>query len=56
LLKLHFPGRARAWGGVAKDDRLFMNALFRIMRTGAPWPDLLPDPDNWNNTHRRLIR
>ena len=35
LLEPHLPGRAGAWGGVAKDNRLFINAVFWIMRTGA---------------------
>ena len=27
-----------------------------IIRTGAPWRDLLPEYDGWSNTHRRFIR
>ena len=30
-------------GGIAQENRLFINAVFLIMRTGAPWPDLPPD-------------
>ena len=43
-------------GGVAKDNRLFINAVFWIIRTGAPWRDLPPDLGEWSNTHRRFIR
>ena len=30
------------------------NAVFWIMRTGAPWRDLPPDYGDWSNTHRRF--
>ena len=56
LLEPHLPGREGAWGGVAKDNRLFINAVFWILRTGAPWRDLPPDLGGWSNTHRRFIR
>ncbi len=36
LLEPHLPGRKGAWGRVAYDNRLFMNAVFWILRTGAP--------------------
>jgi transposase len=50
------PGRKGAWGGRAKDNRQFINAVFWILRTGAPWRDLPPDYGSWSNTHRRFIR
>lgn len=56
LLEPHLPGRSGVWGGVAKDNRLFINAVFWIMRTGAPWRALPPDYGGWSNTHRRFIR
>jgi transposase len=33
-----------------------MNAVFWILRTGAPWRDLPPDYVVWKNTHRRFSR
>jgi transposase len=55
-LEPHLPGRQGSWGGIARDNRLFINAVFWIMRTGAPWRDLPPDYGGWSNTHRRFIR
>ena len=56
LLSPHLPGKAGDWGGTARDNRLFINAVLWILRTGAPWRDLPPDYGNWNNTHRRFCR
>jgi len=56
LLEPHLPGRAGAWGGKARDNRQFINAVLWILRTGAPWRDLPPDYGSWSNTHRRFIR
>ena len=33
-----------------------INAVFWIIRTGAPWRDLPPDLGDWSNTHRCFIR
>ena len=56
LLAQHLPGRKGVWGGIAKNNRQFINAVFWILRTGAPWRDLPPDFGGWSNTHRRFIR
>ena len=56
LLEPHLPGREGRWGGVAKDNRLFINAVFWILRTGAPWRDLPPAYGGWKNTQRRFCR
>ncbi len=56
LLEPHLPGRSGEWGGVAEDNRRFINAVFWILRTGAPWRDLPPDYGGWNNTNRRFCR
>lgn len=56
LLEPHLPGRAGAWGGNARDNRQFINGVFWILRTGAPWRDLPPDYGDWKNTHRRFSR
>lgn len=56
LLEAHLPGREGVWGGRAKDNRRFINAVFWILRTGSPWRDLPPDYGDWKNTHRRFCR
>jgi len=56
LLAPHLPGQAGSWGGIARDNRQFVNAVLWIFRTGAPWRDLPPDYGSWSNTHRRFCR
>ena len=47
----------RAPGGICpRTNRRFINAVFWILRTGAPWRDLPPDYGDWKNTHRRFCR
>ena len=47
LLEPHLLGRKGTWGGNARDNRQFINAVFWILRTGAPWRDLPPDYGDW---------
>ncbi len=56
LIEPHLPGRKGIWGGVAQDNRRFINAVLWILRTGAPWRDLPPQYGDWKNTHRRFCR
>jgi len=56
LLEPLLSGQKGQWGGQARDNRLFLNAVFWILRTGAPWRDLPPDLGDWKNTHRRFCR
>lgn len=56
IIAPHLPGQAGQWGGVARDNRQFINAVFWILRTGAPWRDLPPEYGDWKNTHRRFCR
>ena len=56
LVESHIIGNAGTWGGNAKDTRKFINAVFWILRTGAPWRDLPPSYGNWNNVNRRFCR
>ena len=56
LLKPLLPGQRGQWGGIAQDNRRFLNAVFWILRTGAPWRDLPPDYGKWGSVHKRYRR
>lgn len=56
VLEPLLPGREGSWGGVAEDNRRFINGVMWILRTGAPWRDLPCDYGDWKNTHRRFCR
>ena len=50
------PGRAGANGRPARDNRLFVDAVLWIGKTGAPWRDLPERFGNWNSAWRRFDR
>jgi transposase len=50
------PGQPGQHGKVAKDNRLFIDAVLWIAKTGAPWRDLPERLGNWNSTWRRFDR
>ena len=50
------PGREGSWGGGARDNRRFVNAVFWVMRAGAPWRDPSLAPGGWSDTRRRFTR
>ena len=50
------PGKAGDPGRSAADNRLFMEAVLWIARTGAPWRDLPLRFGNWNSAFRRFRR
>ena len=56
LLESHLPGQAGQWGGIANDNRLFINAVFWILRTGAPWRDLPLEYGKWGTVNQRFNR
>ena len=56
LLEPHLHDRKGVRGVTARDNHLFINAVFWILRTGTPWRDLPPDYGDWKNTHRRFCR
>lgn len=50
------PGKAGDRGVTAKDNRLFVEAVLWIARTGSPWRDLDPAMGNWHATYTRFSR
>ncbi len=56
MLEPHLPGRKGTWGGNARDNRQFIDGVFWVLRTGAPWRDLPAEYGDWKNTHRRFCR
>ena len=56
-IKAIIEKRIGKWGGAnAGDNRVFVNACFWILRTGAPWRDLPPQYGKFNAVHRRYKR
>src|SRR5262245_49506953 len=50
------PGRPGTPGRPASDNRLFVDAVLWIGKTGAPWRDLPERFGDWNKTFRRFDR
>ncbi|WP_460670460.1 IS5 family transposase [Larkinella ripae] len=50
------PGKAGDPGHTAADNRLFINAILWISRSGVPWRDLPPRFGPWNSVYRRFRR
>jgi len=50
------PGKAGDPGRTAADNRLFLEAIFWMARTGSPWRDLPERFGLWNSVARRFRR
>jgi putative transposase len=55
-IKDMLPGQPGDPGVTAKDNRLFINAVLWVGKTGAPWRDLPERFGNWNNVFQRFTR
>ncbi len=56
LIESLLPGREGDPGARGADNRLFVNAVIWIARTGAPWRDLPPRFGEWNSVYQRFNR
>ena len=50
------PGKTGDPGRSGEDNRLFVNAVLWIAKTGAPWRDLPERFGSWNSVFRRFSR
>ncbi|WP_428559744.1 MAG: IS5 family transposase [Solidesulfovibrio sp. DCME] len=55
-IKDALPGKAGDRGRTAEDNRLFLNAVMWMAKTGAPWRDLPTCYGKWSTVHKRFIR
>ena len=55
-IKDFLPGRQGHVGGMAADNRLFIEAVFYRYCAGIPWRDLPPRFGDWKVVHKRLRR
>ena len=50
------PGKPSDPGATARDNRLFLDAVLWIARTGAPWPDLPARFGKYDTVYQRFNR
>ena len=55
-IEILLPGRRGQHGGLASDNRLFINAIFYVAKTGIPWRDLPDRFGKWNSIWKRFDR
>jgi putative transposase len=52
----HIIGDARSRGSSGRDNRMFVEGVLWVVRTGSPWRDLPEAFGDWNSVFRRFSR
>ena len=55
-IRQHLPGKPGDPGRTGADNRLFIEAVLWLARTGVPWRDLPDTFGNWNSIFVRFSR
>ena len=55
-LRRGFQARTVDRGRSGADNRLFVDAVLWVLRTGSPWRDLPEEFGNWNSVFQRFRR
>lgn len=55
-MALHIIGDERSRGSSGRDNRMFIEGVLWIVRTGSPWRDLPEAFGEWNSVFRRFSR
>lgn len=55
-IKELLPGKAADRGVTAKDNRLFVDAILFVKKTGIPWRDTPERFGKWNSVYQRFNR
>jgi|GEM_PF-281677 len=56
LIRSVCPGKPGDSGAIGRDNRLFVEAVLWIVRTGSPWRDLPAQFGNWDSAYMRFSR
>lgn len=55
-ISAHIIGDERTRGSSGRNNRMFLEAVLWIVRTGSPWRDLPDVFGSWNSAFRRFSR